>query len=54
LEQLNGDPADAGRKAAFQMAMNNVMGFTESTEMYAGMCRYFVRQFLKENNIKLK
>lgn len=51
LEEYNADQGNVAKRKAFEMAMDVVMEFTKDTEDYAGMSRYFVREFLKENGL---
>jgi hypothetical protein len=51
LEQLNHDPGNEDKKHVFEAALELVMDFTKDTEVYAGMSRYFVKQFLNENGL---
>lgn len=38
-------------KNNLDIAINNLLVFTEDKKPYAGMCRFFVRKFLSENNL---
>jgi 5-methylcytosine-specific restriction endonuclease McrA len=51
LEQMNNQIDNNNIKNLFEMALESVMDFTKETEVYAGMSRYFVRQFLQQNNL---
>jgi hypothetical protein len=51
LEDYNKNPIDTAKKEAFQMVLDVVMEFTKETEDYAGMSRYFVKDFLKQNGL---
>jgi len=52
LEHMNADPSDQNRKDVFEFAFESLMNYTKAEEPYAGMCRYFVKKFLKENQVK--
>lgn len=52
LEKLNNDNSVDQKKIfddELDILLNN---FTKTESLYAGMCRYFVRKFLKENGIR--
>ena len=51
LEELNELPDDTVRKSVFQEALEDLLVFTQKEEDYAGMSRFFVKAFLKENNL---
>lgn len=51
LEEMNTSPADAQKKKRFEFELDALMKFTSANAPYAGMCRYFVKAFLKENGL---
>ena len=51
LEVYNKAPENEGNKQLFLMALSSVMDFTADSEAYAGMSRYFVKAFLRENGL---
>lgn len=50
LERFNADQTE-GQKQIFETELDHLIEFTNSGSIYAGMCRYFVKQFLDENGI---
>ncbi len=51
LENWNRIPDDPKLKAAYQLANDILLGFARPNKPYAGMCRYYIRKFFKENNL---
>ena len=51
LERYNNDTTQIN-KEALDKQLDFLMSFTKPDRPYAGMCRYFVREFLKENGLK--
>jgi len=51
LVKVNDNPADTGDKDSFETAFDILLSYTDLHAPYAGMCRYFVAEFLKENQI---
>lgn len=50
-DQLNQDPSNLMMRQYFQKAYESALAFGSPKEEYAGMCRYFLRKFLQENNL---
>jgi hypothetical protein len=50
LVRLNNDTS-AQQKADFELELKDLMAFTKDEVPYAGMSRFFVKEFLHENNI---
>ena len=50
LERFNDDQS-ADQQQILQDELDELKLFTKSESVYAGMCRYFVRQFLSENQL---
>ena len=51
LEASNADPTNPILKQLFKDTLDIVFEFTKPEEEYAGMCRFFVKEFLKENGL---
>jgi hypothetical protein len=51
LEDWNESPGNRRRKERFEFEMKALNSFTGQEKPYAGMCRYFVKKFLKENGL---
>lgn len=51
MVQLDEDLENQDRINTFQRMYDIVLTFTNPDEEYAGMCRYFVKEFLRENGI---
>lgn len=52
LKRFNNDRS-ASQKAIFQTELDYLIDYTKFDSPYAGMCRYFVKQFFAEHNIVL-
>jgi uncharacterized protein (TIGR02646 family) len=50
LEAFNASNTSAN-KANLNAHLNNLLEFTEPDRPYAGMCRFFIKKFMKENNL---
>jgi len=50
LGRRDTDPSQ-DQKDIFDEELNELLKFTEDDSEYAGMCRFFVKQFLKDNNL---
>lgn len=48
LERFNNDKSP-GQEQIFKEEMSNLMDFTKKETPFAGMSRFFVKEFLKEN-----
>jgi hypothetical protein len=51
LERLNRENSEA-QKEVFNDELDVLLEFGKDSGLYAGMCRYFLRQFLKENDLE--
>ncbi len=51
LENWNQNPEDPKLKKAYSLANDILLGFAAPNKPYAGMCRFYIRQFLKENQL---
>jgi len=51
LERHNADPSKQN-KLTLKEELKNLMYYTNADQPYAGMCRFFVNEFLRINNIK--
>lgn len=51
LKKLNEAPSVEQREA-FDHELDKLIGYTGPEENYAGMCRFFVRKFLKETGVR--
>ncbi len=51
LERLNNDSSSM-QKQIFNQELDDLMEFGKDASLYAGMCRYFIKEFLKENKIQ--
>jgi hypothetical protein len=51
LVKLNNSPNNSGIKTEFEEELDNLMDYTKAEEVYAGMSRYFVKEFLKDNGL---
>jgi len=50
-EHLNLNPDNPMMRQNFQKAYESALAFAAPNEEYAGMCRYFLRKFLRENDL---
>ena len=51
LEEMNSNAIDADVRLKFEEAIDILRYYTNKDQPYAGMCRYFVRRFMEENNL---
>ena len=51
LERLNRDINDQIQKDIFTEEFDRLMEYADGKAMYAGMCRFFINRFLKDNNL---
>ncbi|TGD76907.1 hypothetical protein [Hymenobacter wooponensis] len=51
LERMNRHPTDPTDKDEFEEEFAVLLGYTDTNASYAGMCRFFIRKFLKDNNL---
>jgi uncharacterized protein (TIGR02646 family) len=52
LEDLNAAPGEENKIIELRFEFNALIEFIKADAPYAGMCRYFVKEFLVENRIK--
>ncbi|WP_431241480.1 HNH endonuclease [Flavobacterium sp. P21] len=52
LSRLNRDPDDQEQRVYFEEEFERLLDFGKKDAPYAGMCLYFIDQFLKDNDIK--
>ena len=51
LERLNADVDNQALQSQLKREVNDLLADTKPEAQYAGMCRFFVKKFLKDNNI---
>jgi hypothetical protein len=51
LERLNQRPTSLAAEAEFAYELSQLLHFTKDEAHYAGMCRFFVKKFLVENDL---
>ncbi|MDR6845679.1 hypothetical protein [Flavobacterium granuli] len=51
LGRLNRDSTDNGQQDIFEKEFQRLMEYADAKAVYAGMCRFFIGKFLKDNDL---